>query len=620
MVGTTQSPTLAAITAQYVNGSGTGGSGGTSESGRIGTGGTGGSATGGSATGGSATGGSATGGSATGGSATGGSTSDGSDPKGTWRSKKFPVGWAPVKLDGVSDPNAQFLHDFSYAGYHRGEEPPPVGRGTPYRTVDAKFGDGRTDATAAIQKALNDACQYNKGGVVALPEGTFRLTLPQGRTVALSLGCSNLVLRGAGPAKTRLLFDDPTRARGAYVIAVQPAGASFTAANISRKLKADAANGARVVHVESTTGLKVGDWVLVRTDLTDAFRTEHGMTGTLWPISSSFKGLIYPRRVVRITGDAVEFDIPIRYTIKTRDAARITVTQNLGSEIGLESFSIGMVQNNTTWAPNQGEREDDYKIEGTTGYQVNSSRAVDLRNVHDSWVFDVDTFQPSQNQSSGAHVLSQGFNIADSVFRVTVQNCEIGRPQYRGGGGNGYAISINGHDCLLADNRTTSARHGFIYTRAATGNVILRGTTVNSRYADDTHAWLSQANLYDSMTLDGGFLQSVNRGTTSGGAGFTGTELVYWNTFVKKNHSSAQGCAVETAQWGWGYAIGSRAATGAQAKLCPKSFSNSTWAKLNPGAPTDYVEGEGLGATLYPQSLYTEQLRLRCKRENLNCR
>jgi hypothetical protein len=150
--------------------------------------------------------------------------------------------------------------------------------------------------------------------------------------------------------------------------------------------------------------------------------------------------------------------------------------------------------------------------------------------------------------------------------------------------------------------------------------VILRGTTVDARYSDDTHSWLCQANSYDNMTLDRAFVQSVNRGTTSGGAGFTGTENAYWNTYVMQNHRSAQGCAAETAQWGWGYAVVSRAASGAQAKLCPKSLSNGTWAKLNPGAPTDYVEGEGKGATLFPQSLYAEQLRLRCRRENLRCR
>jgi hypothetical protein len=208
------------------------------------------------------------------------------------------------------------------------------------------------------------------------------------------------------------------------VIGVQPAGASFTSANITRKLKSDAAEGARVVHVESTRGLQIGDWVLVRTDLPDAFRGEHEMTGSLWPIGSSFRGLVCPRRVDRVSGDAVEFDVPVRYAIKMRDTARITVPQNLGSEIGLESFSIGVVQDNTTWTPNQGEREDDFKVAGTTGYHVHSSRAVDLRNAHDLWIHDVDTFEPSQNQSSGSHVLSS-YNCGPAW--VYLQPCCFGQ-------------------------------------------------------------------------------------------------------------------------------------------------------------------------------------------------
>ncbi|HEO71277.1 MAG TPA: hypothetical protein ENN80_08440, partial [Candidatus Hydrogenedentes bacterium] len=38
-----------------------------------------------------------------------------------WRSQLFPETWTP----GYEDAEGRFLHDFSYAGYHNGEEPLP---------------------------------------------------------------------------------------------------------------------------------------------------------------------------------------------------------------------------------------------------------------------------------------------------------------------------------------------------------------------------------------------------------------------------------------------------------------------------------------------------------------
>ena len=111
----------------------------------------------------------------------------------------------------------------------------------------------------------------------------------------------------------------------------------------------------------------------------------------------------------------------------------------------------------------------------------------------------------------------------------------------------------------------------------------------------------------------------MHRGTTSTGAGFTGSQHVFWNTHVIANHATARGCAVESAQWGNGYLIGSRAEAGATATLCPSSYSNGYWASLDQGAPTDTAEGEGMGDTLYPPSLYAAQLARRCAASGLTC-
>src|SRR5690349_12395188 len=79
------------------------------------------------------------------------------DPPGTWRSAFFPRGWRPLDDGGTADAMGRYLPDFSYAGYHRGEVRPPIGRPATH-TVDAALGDGTTDATAGIQAQITAAC------------------------------------------------------------------------------------------------------------------------------------------------------------------------------------------------------------------------------------------------------------------------------------------------------------------------------------------------------------------------------------------------------------------------------------------------------------------------------
>jgi hypothetical protein len=549
---------------------------------------------------------------------------DAPDPDGSWRSALVPRGWRPVHAGGAPDDDGRYLPDFSYGGYRRGDVRPPYGQGQATITVDAALGDGQADATAAIQQALDAVCDQG-GGVVQLPGGTFLLRLPDASApAALLMRCSQLVLRGAGSDRTRLLFDDARRVRNRAVIAMTSSG-SFLGndATTSYPLTEDAPLPTTRLTVASTAGLAAGDLVVVRNDVTDAFRAEHRMDQAtageagLWP-TAQFAGLFYPRQLVALDATHVELDGPTHYELLQRDAARLYKITGFNAEMGIESLALGMVENKQTPERTEPDSDDDYTVTGTFGYEVHNSRAIDLNRVHDVWVYDVKSFQPDGN-ASGAHVLSTGILVQPSAFRVTVEKVELGRAQYRGGGGNGYLFHVQGNDALFVDSVATQARHGFIMNQSTSGNVFRRVTIVESRLTDDAHRFLSHANLYDLVTLDSGCISAVNRGTTSGGGGFTATQHVIWNVKVQRNHPTADGCAVESAQWGHGYLIGSSAVEGQQAKLCPMSFTNGYWASLDQGDPADLVEGEAMGATLFPSSLYEAQRALRCQREQLTC-
>lgn len=92
------------------------------------------------------------------------------------------------------------LPDVSRVGYHGGDDPLP----SPPVTKDLKedfgaIGDGRADDIAAFRAAVA------KPGVVAMPPGRYYLT------DALNISRSNVVLRGAGPEQTILVFSIPVR-------------------------------------------------------------------------------------------------------------------------------------------------------------------------------------------------------------------------------------------------------------------------------------------------------------------------------------------------------------------------------------------------------------------------
>lgn len=541
-----------------------------------------------------------------------------------WRSKLFPKDWRPVHAGGTRDAAGLALPDFSYAGYHRGDGLPPIGAGSVATTVPAALGDGKTDATSALQGAIDATCAAG-GGVVRLPAGTYRLTMLAGKTAAITISCSGLVLRGDGPT-TRLLFDDAADARAKSVLSIGAGGSLLDGATTKTyALAVDAPETTRTLTLTSTAGLAVGDAIVVRADVTDAFRADHrmdeptsGLVG-LWP-DTQYRGVLLPRAITAVTGSTITLDAPTQYPLKTRDAARVYAQPKVVAEVGIEALSMGMVESKapSTSATDEAANDDDYTIAGRMGYEVHASSLISFGVVRDSWLADVTTFAP-QGNATGAHVLSLGVSTGGGAHRLHVERTTIGRPQYRGGGGNGYAFALQGHDSLFVDSRSEHARHGFTLNNGVSGNVLLRLTMFAGRYSNDTHRFLSHANLFDGIVLDDAWMQSVNRGTTSGGAGFTGTRLVFWNPLVKKNHTSAKGCAVESAQFADGYLIGSRSEPGATAKLCPESFTNGTWKLLDPGLPVDFVEGEEQGGSLDPTSLYEAQRAMRAARDGTPC-
>lgn len=526
----------------------------------------------------------------------------------TWRSALYPENWTP----GFSDAEGRFLHDFSYAGYRRGDAPLPTVKTAPIDVTAAPYNADATgvkDATTAIQSAL-DAAAKAGGGVVLLPAGTYRVAPPEGSDAALCIEGDNIVLRGAGTGRT-FLFNDSVEMRTKRVISVKAKNAAWwfgDAGKSSSLLTGDVLKPTTKIPVEKASVFAVGDEVLLRIDPTPRFIEELGMTGK-WVVNDTTPKakrnnltLIYIRRIVAIEDNNLVIDVPTRLPLRTADNARVQkISGKVLTEVGLEDFSIGMKQHPATdWSDEEG-----YDKTGTGPYAVHGSYAISFESTENSWVRRVNTYAPPGNDPH-IHLLSNGVLLGRTRF-LTIENCDFKFPQYRGGGGNGYLYALHGNEGLIRDCIAEGGRHNYDFgLMSASGNVITKCTAKDGRLFSDFHMFLSAVNLIDAMTCDGDTFEAVFR--PYGGTpmhGVTTTQSVFWNTrglrysaspfeFSGKMHKRPQ-VVILSKQWGHGYVIGTQG---------PASAVESD----------DFVEGVGKSATLQPQSLYADQLARRQKR------
>jgi hypothetical protein len=514
-----------------------------------------------------------------------------------WRSSLYPSDWSP----GYRDSEGRFLHDFSYAGYHKGEASIPTNPpGNVYDVTSPPYNadnTGATDTTSAIQSAI-DAAGEAGGGVVYLPAGTYPVK-PQGKDAdyALLINKSHVVLRGEGKESTFIYNDEPDM-RFKNVIYVRPGGGEVIWTPDSEdednvvSVTSDKRETNWQLPVSSLSGFEQGDWVVVRTDATQDWIDEHRMTNK-W--NSGLMGVAFYRRISRVqeAEQALIIDIPLRYWMKTRDNFRVyKITPHL-QEVGLEGFSIGMRENNTP-----GTGDEDFEIEGTGAYEMHASHAIEMNHAVDCWIKNVSSYGPSSN-SRDVQILSNGIRLY-YTRNVTIDQSYMAKPQYEGAGGNGYGFTIQAQENLITNSKGYHTRHNFSFTKLVTsGNVLYNCITERGRYETDFHMWLSMANLIDNMTVEFEELRATYRTSGTVVHGQTTTQSVFWNTHGL-SYRDGKNSIVASQQFKWGYVIGTRG----PASRVDRPVSEIT-------DPKDFVEGEGVGDSLRPQSLYLDQLNRR---------
>ena len=513
-------------------------------------------------------------------------------PSGPWRSALYPEDWTPAHTDA----QGRFLHDFSYAGYRYGEV-------TPAAPADALVFDvvehgadptGASDATASTQAAIAAAAAAG-GGVVWFPPGLYRYD------GLLTVKASQVVLRGAGPAESRLWFTTWEGLSYQSHLTFQ----GDPAHDVELPLAADGASRGLDLELEDASALAPGDDVVLGWVITEDFIDRHGMTGTWQAFNGTWQPFVW-RTVLAVdtavTPHRVTLDVPLRSPALVSDGATLRrVAGGTLRECGVESLGFA---NAVGW-------EDAW-----TQDQVH---ALELDGVVDSWVRDVASFPspgaPAEGFGAGEHLQSGGLVVRLSK-RVTVTDSTFEHPQHQGGGGNGYLFEVRqSSEILFRDCVGAWGRHNFIqnWGFGATGVIWLRPTTLGGQTqfsellpdgavgSSEYHHSLATANLVDAAVVEDGWA-AINRQDWSTGAGHTATECVFW--------AATGGGQVRSRQLGWGYVIG----TGPEITVLTSPDVSSGEGT----EPEDWREGEGLAATLEPPSLYEDQLARRLVRRPLS--
>lgn len=496
---------------------------------------------------------------------------------GTWRSSLYPEDWTA----GFSDGNGRALQDYSFAGYHHGDEPSVV-TGTMHSvTEDGADSSGAVDSTASIQAAI-DAVSTS-GGVVFFPAGTY---LVAGQ---LHVNASGVVLKGEG-SSSRIRFTKVGPSFEAHLTI-----GSVPMHSDEQLLLEDGARFSTTLAVMDASAFAEGDAVAVGHVISDAFIADHGMTGTWMAFNGTWQPF-YRRTVVAVDVESmpntVTIDVPLRDPVLTRDAASLRRENGILREVGIEDLSFtNAVSNDDAWT-------------------ISQTSAVIMQGVEDAWVRRVSSFAGTGND----HLQSSGIGVFHSK-RVTISDVTLGKAQNRGDGGNGYLFEIRqSSEVLTRDSTGTAGRHNFIqnWGFGTTGCVWLRCTSREGRILfakwdpiggvgpSEFHHSLATANLVDNSTIEDGWAAG-NRGSESSGAGHSAHENVFWNV---QGHG-----LIRSLQYGNGYVIGTR---GVQVTT---SLSYQSIGLSGQGtAAEDLVEGRDEGATLVPASLYEDQRMRRLMR------
>lgn len=375
------------------------------------------------------------------------------------------------------------LPDFSYAGYHSGEDPLPE---VPMARSVKEFGatgDGETDDTEAFLQAI-EACE---GGAILVPAGRYRITAP------LEIRKSGVVLRGEGPEASILFFPDPLNDIvpdwGSTTGGQRTSNYSWSGgfirvvgeirSELITKIAKPAKRGEHHIRVDQAEAEKIqpGDRLTIsQTDTPDQSLIRYLYSGDCGDISATDPGRITQVvTVTRVSGPIIHFDRPLRFDLRMKWTPKIESYQPSVVEVGVEHLGFEFPN-----LPYEGHFTE-------LGY--NAATFIDVANC---WIRNVQVV----NCDSGFFIRSDFSTFTDIRFETSR------RPDDRERNGH-HGFYLQGSDNLLS-NFDIDQRfiHDVSVGHRAIGNVISNGRGEDLTL--DHHKHVPYENLFTQIDAGAG--------------------------------------------------------------------------------------------------------------------
>ena len=372
------------------------------------------------------------------------------------------------------------LPDFSFAGYRFGEAPlPEPDVVSNVRNFGAK-GDGKHDDTQAFIRAIAETAS----GAIFIPAGRYVIS------DILWIKKSNVVLRGAGPDKTILVFpkplDDVLPNMSATTSGRPTSNYSWSGGFIWIKggygikticpVTSESKRGEKTITVEKTTGLEIGQRIIVeitddgqKTLVNHLYSGDPGDTGKITkPIHLRFVS-----RIAAIDGKQITLERPLRFDIRKEWKPRLQSFDPTVREVGIENLAFEFPN-----TPYEGH------------FTETGRNAIAINGAADCWVRNIRIVN-----CDSAIFLSGMFCTADGI--------EIESQRKPNKGTTGHHGVTFGTDCMLRNfNFKTHFIHDITLAYLNAGNVAKNGKGINLSL--DHHKKASHENLFCNLDLGKG--------------------------------------------------------------------------------------------------------------------
>ena len=471
------------------------------------------------------------------------------------------------------------LADFSYAGYEFGEQRVPDVNYPTFNVCDygAVPSDGLSDREAF--EAAIDAAQKEGKGIVYVPKGKYDLRPKDAPNQSIIISGNNIVLRGEGcgadgsvlymeypnaPETEGQLWSCPPLFIFRYVFDKDKefaADENFVDRQLA-EVTTNAARGTHTVEVSTTSGLFIGKRVMLQLKNNDPILVAQEVAP--YEVLSEWTDLVNNgvqvteyHEIMRIQGNKVTFKEPILYPIEAK----------WGWTLHEHSCKIGSGVEDIAFVGNFKEEFVHHKdATHDSGFKM----LTFLRQVN-GWV-----------RRCRFTDVSEGLSVQRSA-NVSVYSCQI-----TGNQGHSAIRSEASTRIFIGDIVDEPAQfHSTGVSKTAIGTVLWRNTsTPNSCF--EAHSYQPRVTLLDVCT--GAFLPNHAGGDPASAPNHL-RELVLWN-YVNKNGSGA-------------FDLWSR-----NNRFYLPLFVGFSGGRISFNDKQVTVN-ENQGSSVYPESLYEAQLKLR---------